>query len=83
MSSTRSSRAPPSRTAVDVISGKFLLRYYTLRTQAGQPIGFKLALEKQKHLVAEVTPNSPAGRMLRTVEGCILLLFFSLQLKLA
>ena len=83
MSSNRSSRAPPSRTAVDVISGKFLLRYYTLRTQAGQSIGFKLALEKQKHLVAEVTANSPAGRVLRTLDGCILLPFFFLQLKLA
>lgn len=56
-------RAPLSRAAVDVVDGKSMLRFCRLTTEPGQTFGFELAQENNNHIVRNVKPDSPAGKI--------------------
>ena len=52
-----------SRAAVDVVDDKSMLRFCRLNTEPGQPFGFELAHEDNKHVIRKVKPDSPAGKI--------------------
>lgn len=56
-------RIPLSRAAVDVVDGKSMLRFCRLNTEPGQTFGFELAQEDNKHIIRNVKPESPAGKI--------------------
>lgn len=65
LSSLNRSRAHLSRGAVDVVSEKRLLRYCRLSTEPGQSFGFQLKADNNKHVLYNIQPDSPAGKMLK------------------
>ena len=62
-SSLNRARTPLSRAAVDVVDGKSMLRFCRLNTEPGQTFGFELAQVDNKHIIRNVMPESPAGKV--------------------
>lgn len=52
-----------SRAAVDVVDEKSMLRFCRLNTEPGQTFGFELSHEDNKHVIRNVKPESPAGKL--------------------
>lgn len=54
-------RSKPSRTLVDVVSGKYIVRACALKNKQNETLGLVLSAVPSKYTIKEIIKNSPAG----------------------